>query len=51
MKNDTKLFESKKVRTHWNEKEKKWYFSLIDAFYAVNQKVKLTAISNRFCKD
>lgn len=25
-----KLFESKKVRTHWDEKAEKWYFSVID---------------------
>ena len=25
-----KLFESKKVRSEWNEKEEKWYFSIID---------------------
>jgi len=25
-----KLFESKKVRTHWSEDEEKWYFSVID---------------------
>ncbi|MBP6235211.1 MAG: phage antirepressor protein [Saprospiraceae bacterium] len=25
-----KLFESKKVRTHWDEKEEQWYFSIID---------------------
>jgi len=25
-----KLFESKKVRTHWDEKEDQWYFSIID---------------------
>lgn len=25
-----KLFESKKVRTHWNEEQEKWYFSIID---------------------
>ena len=25
-----KLFESKKIRTHWNETEEKWYFSIID---------------------
>jgi DNA-damage-inducible protein D len=24
------LFESKRVRTHWNEAEEKWYFSVID---------------------
>ncbi len=25
-----KLFESKKGRTHYDEKENKWYFSIID---------------------
>lgn len=25
-----KIFESKKIRTHWDEKEEKWYFSVID---------------------
>ncbi|MCE7041088.1 Bro-N domain-containing protein [Dyadobacter sp. CY312] len=25
-----KLFEEKKVRTHWDEKEQQWYFSVID---------------------
>ena len=25
-----KLFEDKKVRTHWDEKEQQWYFSIID---------------------
>jgi hypothetical protein len=25
-----KLFESKKVRTHWNEEKELWYFSIID---------------------
>jgi len=32
MENNTsiKLFESKKIRTHWDETEEKWYFSVID---------------------
>jgi len=30
MENKIKLFEEKKVRTHWDEKEEKWYFSVID---------------------
>ena len=30
MKNEIKLFEQQKVRTHWDEKEQKWYFSVID---------------------
>jgi DNA-damage-inducible protein D len=27
---DIKLFELKKVRTHWDEKTEQWYFSVID---------------------
>ena len=27
---DIKLFESMKVRTHWDEKTEQWYFSVID---------------------
>lgn len=27
---DIKIFESKKIRSIWNEKEEKWYFSVID---------------------
>ena len=27
---NVKLFESKKVRTHWDEEQEKWYFSVID---------------------
>ncbi len=30
MKNAIKLFEQQKVRTHWDAKEEKWYFSIID---------------------
>jgi hypothetical protein len=28
--NSVKLFEQKQVRTHWDEKQEKWYFSVID---------------------
>ena len=28
--NDIKLFENRQVRSLWNEKEKKWYFAIID---------------------
>ncbi len=27
---DIKLFESKKVRTHWDAEQEKWYFSVVD---------------------
>ena len=30
MKNEVKLFEQQKVRTHWDEKNQKWFFSIID---------------------
>jgi DNA-damage-inducible protein D len=30
MKNEVKLFQQQKVRTHWDEKEQKWFFSIID---------------------
>lgn len=30
MRNEVKLFGQQKVRTHWDEKEDKWYFSVID---------------------
>jgi len=28
--NSIKLFEEKKVRSHWDEDEQQWYFSIID---------------------
>ena len=30
MKNEAKLFEQQKVRTHWDEEKQKWFFSIID---------------------
>ena len=30
MENKIKIFEQKEVRTHWDEKEEKWYFSVIN---------------------
>ena len=30
MENKIKLFESKKIRTAWNEDEEEWYFSVVD---------------------
>ncbi|HNW52000.1 MAG TPA: hypothetical protein PKH79_13020 [Prolixibacteraceae bacterium] len=27
---DIKLFEEKKVRTHWDVNQEKWFFSVID---------------------
>ena len=30
-----KLFENKKVRTHWDEEKELWYFSIIDVIEAL----------------
>lgn len=30
MENNIKLFEQKKVRIHWDERQEKWYFSVIN---------------------
>src|SRR3989339_1139820 len=27
---DIKLFESKKIRTHWDQEQEKWFFSIVD---------------------
>ena len=32
-----KLFESKKIRTHWDEKKEKWYFSIIDVVFVLTE--------------
>ncbi len=38
-----KLFESKKVRTYWDEKEETWYLSVIDVVdiltYSLTQEI------------
>ena len=39
MKNEVKLFEQQKVRTHWDEKEGKWYFSIIDVIAILTDSV------------
>ncbi len=30
-----KLFEDKKIRTHWDESQEKWYFSVVDVVAAL----------------
>ncbi len=35
-----KLFESKKIRSVWNEEEKKWYFSVVDVIEALTDSEK-----------
>ena len=35
-----KLFESKKIRSVWNEEEQKWYFSVVDVIEALTDSDK-----------
>ena len=37
-----KLFDSKKIRTHWDESEEKWYFSVVDVVEALTESVNPT---------
>lgn len=37
-----KLFESKRIRTHWDETEEKWYFSVVDVVEALTDSVNPT---------
>ena len=37
-----KLFEDKKVRTHWDEKEEQWYFSVIDVVEVLTDSINPT---------
>lgn len=37
--NSIKLFESKEIRTHWDEIEEQWYFSVIDVVAVLTESV------------
>jgi len=37
-----KLFESKKIRSVWNEEEQKWYFSVADVVEALTDTTNAT---------
>ena len=39
MKNEVKLFEQQKVRTHWDEEQQKWYFSISDAIAILTESI------------
>ena len=43
MKEETaiKLFEQKKIRTHWSETEEKWYFSIVDVITILTEQTDL----------
>jgi DNA-damage-inducible protein D len=37
-----KLFEEKKVRSHWDEREEQWYFALVDIVAALTDSANAT---------
>lgn len=37
-----KLFESKKIRSHWDEEQEKWYFSVVDVVEALTESTNPT---------
>ena len=37
--NAIKLFEQKQIRTHWNNEEEKWYFSVVDVVSILTESV------------
>ncbi len=41
--NQIKLFEDQKVRTHWNQDEEQWYFSIIDVIAILTESVEPNA--------
>lgn len=38
-----KLFEQKQIRTHWNNMEEKWYFSIVDVIGVLTESIDSTA--------
>lgn len=36
---DIKLFENKKVRSHWDEEKDVWYFSIIDVIAVLTESI------------
>lgn len=38
-----KLFEQKQVRTHWDDEQEKWYFSIVDVIGVLTDSVDAAA--------
>ncbi|HIH32573.1 TPA: hypothetical protein HA235_07750 [Candidatus Woesearchaeota archaeon] len=47
MPNAIKLFENKKIRVQWNEKDEKWYFSIVDVIQVLTD----SSIPRRYWSD
>lgn len=41
--NNIKLFQSKQIRSVWNEEEQQWYFSVVDVVGALTDSVDPSA--------
>ena len=41
--NSIKLFETKQVRTHWDEEQEKWYFSVVDVVGILTESIDPSA--------
>ncbi|MFT6842452.1 MAG: hypothetical protein ACJASR_001219 [Psychroserpens sp.] len=39
LQNKLQLFQNQKVRTHWDEKEEQWYFSIVDVVSVLSESV------------
>lgn len=48
--NNVKLFESKTIRSNWNEKEEEWYFSVVDVVGILTEQVTPRGASNYWAK-
>ena len=38
-----KVFEQKKIRSHWDEEQEKWYFSVVDVIQVLTESVDVAA--------
>ena len=47
---DIKLFESKKVRSHWDEEQEIWYFSVVDIIEALTDSINPTDYLKKLIK-
>ena len=38
-----KIFEQKKIRSHWDDDQEKWYFSVVDVILVLTDSVDVAA--------
>jgi hypothetical protein len=43
---DIKIFESKKIRSIWNEEQEKWYFSVVDVVFVLTEQANFNLARN-----